>query len=379
MRVLITGGAGFIGSHTADGLLDRGHEVTVLDALVPPVHADRRFPEHLLERGVRWIDGDVRDRSAWERALDGVDAVYHLAAYQDYLPDFSTFFTTNTASTALLYEVLVARGQRLRRVVVASSQAVYGEGAQRCPECGEDEELRPGARTAEQLERGEWDLLCPHCGAALVPDWTEEEETRPHNAYAISKYAQEQIALALGARYDIPTVVLRYSIVQGSRQSFRNAYSGILRIFAQRILKGRPPVCYEDGRQLRDYVSVHDVVRANLLALDDERVVGQALNVGGGRRVSILEYARLVAECSGVEVAPETPGTYRAGDTRHVFSSIDRMAQLGWKPEVPLREIVREYLDWASAQAGFIDATTDADLRMKSLGTVRQSHPVRSS
>ncbi|GAA2228031.1 MULTISPECIES: NAD-dependent epimerase/dehydratase family protein [Kitasatospora] len=379
MRVLITGGAGFIGSHTADRLLDEGHQVRVLDALLPPVHADRRFPEHLLARGVEWIDGDVRDRSAWETALDGVDAVYHLAAYQDYLPDFSTFFTTNTASTALLYEVLVARGQRPQRVVVASSQAVYGEGAYRCLDCGGDEVLRLRARSVERLDRGDWELRCPRCGAVPVPDWTDESEVSPHNSYAISKYGQELAALALGERYGIPTVALRYSIVQGSRQSFRNAYSGILRIFAQRVLNGQPPVCYEDGSQLRDYVSVHDVVRANRLVLEDERAVGQALNVGGGRRVSILDYARLVGECAGVEVTPEVPGAYRAGDTRHVLSAIGRLEQLGWRPEVPLRDVIQEYLDWAVAQPDFIDGTAEADLRMRSLGTVRQSTSARTS
>lgn len=241
MRTLITGGAGFIGSHTADRLCEAGHQVRVLDSLTPPVHQDGRFPAQLRERGVECLRGDVRDRVAWEHALEGVDAVVHLAAYQDYLTDFSTFFSVNTTSTALLYEVLVARGQRPHRVVVASSQAVYGEGAYHCPRCTGLGRFHPGPRSRLDLDRGRWDPRCPRCGGPLIAEWNDEATVHPHNSYALSKHAQESVALTLGERYAIPTVALRYSIVQGSRQSFRNAYSGILRIFAQRILHGRPP------------------------------------------------------------------------------------------------------------------------------------------
>lgn len=373
MKVLVSGGAGFIGSHTVDVLLSEGHQVRVLDALLPPVHRTRRFPQDLLDRGVEWIDGDVRDREAWQRALPGVDAVFHLAAYQDYLPDFSTFFATNTVSTALLYEVLVERGQRPDRVVVASSQAVYGEGAYRCPNCPGQGTVRPRPRREADLARGNWDLPCPRCGQALVPEWTDEGAVSPHNSYAMSKHAQETAALTLGERYGIPSVALRYSIVQGSRQSFHNAYSGILRIFSQRVLHGKPPVCYEDGRQLRDYVSVYDVVRANLLALHDERAVGRAFNVGGGRQVSILDYAGMVIKAANADMEPSVPGTYRYGDTRHVFSAIDGISELGWRPEVPLQDVVEEYLAWAMSQPDFADGTDEADKRMHVLGTLRRT------
>jgi dTDP-L-rhamnose 4-epimerase len=354
-------------------LLDRGDQVRVLDALLPPVHPDRRFPAHLLARGVEWVDGDVRDRSAWERALDEIDAIFHFAAYQDYLPDFSTFFATNTVSTALLYELLVARGQRPHRVVVASSQAVYGEGAYRCPRCPDQGTLRPGPRSRGQLERRVWDLLCPRCRGRLEPVWTDESVATPHNAYAMSKYGQERVALTLGERYEIPTVALRYSIVQGCRQSFFNSYSGVLRIFAQRILNGRQPICYEDGQQLRDYVSVHDVVRANLLVLDDSRAAGEVFNVGSGRRITVAEYAQLVARCANKAISTQIPGVYRVGDTRHVLSSIDRIGALGWRPRVSLVDIVREYLNWAMEEPDFADRTDDADLRMRQLGTLRSA------
>lgn len=377
MRVLVTGGAGFIGSHTVDALLERGYAVRILDALLPPVHAAGRLPDYVPVRDVEFVYGDVRRREAWERALDGVDAVFHLAAYQDYLPDFSTFFRTNTVSTAHLYEAVVSARLPVRKIVVASSQAVYGEGRYVCggaSGAGHGDQYAP-PRDEAQLRRGLWDVRCPRCGVPMEPRPTGESVVNPHNQYAISKYTQELIALTLGRRYGIPTVCLRYSIVQGPRQSFRNAYSGVLRIFTQRLLAGRPPVCYEDGRQLRDYVSVYDAVRANMLVLEDDRADFQVFNVGGDRRISVLEYARLIAARANVAIEPVVPGVYRFGDTRHVFSDVTRLKALGWRPTVSLDEIVDGYIAWARAQPGFRDYSADADVRMAALGTLRQATP----
>ena len=206
----------------------------------------------------------------------------------------------------------------------------------------------------------------------MEPQWTDEAVVNPHNQYAISKYAQEMVALNLSKRYGIPTVCMRYSIVQGSRQSFRNAYSGVLRIFTQRLLNGKPPVCYEDGQQLRDYVSVHDVARANLLVLEDDRADLQVFNVGGDRKVTVLEYAHLIAERASVNIEPEVPGLYRFGDTRHVFSSVSKLKVLGWKPVVSLEEIEDEYIAWAQAQPDFRDYSSEAEERMEKLGTIRK-------
>src|SRR3990170_2523125 len=374
MKVLVTGGAGFIGSHTVDRLLAAGYDVRVLDRLLPPVHAEPRLPDYVPER-VEIIYGDVRDRAAWQRALRGVDAVFHFAAYQDYLPDFSTFIHTNAVSTALLYEVSVNERLNLQKVIVASSQAVYGEGKYLCGNGCVDTGHHwsssgiqfPPMRALGQLSQGDWDIRCPVCDLVLQPQRTDESVVNPHNSYAISKYTQEMIALNLGRRYGIPTVCLRYSIVQGARQSFRNAYSGILRIFTQRLLSAKPPICYEDGQQMRDYVSVRDVVKANLLVLEDERADFEVFNVGGDRRVTVLEYARFIARRTGVDIEPQVPGVYRVGDVRHIFSDVSKLKALGWEPTVPLEDIVDEYVTWAPSQAGFQDYYAAAETLMESV------------
>lgn len=379
-KVLVSGGAGFIGSHTVDLLLQRGYAVRILDDLAPPVHADGQIPDYVPLNDVEFLRGDVRDKAAWAQALQGVDAVIHLAAYQDYLPDFSTFFHVNTVGTALLYEVIVEQRLPVRKIVFASSQATYGEAKYACPNEGcpatraEGRRVRyPPLRAEDQLKRGQWDVRCPSCGAILQWVPTDEAVTNPHNQYAMSKYTQEMVGLNLGRRYGIPSVGMRYSIVQGSRQSFRNAYSGILRIFTQRLLNDRPPVAYEDGGQLRDYVSVHDVASANLLALEDERADSQVFNVGGDRQVTVLAYARLIAERAGLDIAAEVPGLYRFGDTRHVISDVSKLRALGWAPQVSLPEIVDEYLDWAQIQGGFRDYYAAAEAHMQALGTLRKA------
>ncbi len=368
-RVLITGGAGFIGAHTATELLGRGYQVRLFDALLPPVHQAGSAPAWLPPEA-EVVVGDVRSKDDLSQALDGVDAVVHLAAYQDYLPDFSTFFHVNTVGTAMLYEIAVESRLPLRKVVVASSQATYGEAAYECPEHGK---VLPPLRDEEQLKRGDWQVSCPICGGQVTPIPTDESSVNPHNQYALSKYTQELVALNLGRRYDIPTTCMRFSIVQGPWQSFRNAYSGICRIFTMRVLAGRRPVAFEDGGQLRDYVWVGDVARANALVLDDHRSDFEVYNVGGSEKLTVLEYGEVVAEVLGrPELSPELPGMYRFGDTRHVFSSSERLRALGWEQTLGVREIVQRYADWASTQpdaADNLDASLD---RMLGLGTVRR-------
>ncbi len=368
MKVLVTGGAGFIGSHTVDLLLARGYGVRIFDALLPPVHPQPNWPAYLPD-SVERVHGDVRDREALAGALRGVDAVIHLAAYQDYLPDFSTFFHTNAVGTALIYEIVVTEQLPVQRIVVASSQAVYGEGSYMCPECGLQ---HPSPRTREQLDAGDWEPHCPRCGRPLRWVHTGESAVDPHNQYALSKYTEERIALVLGARWNIPSVGLRYSITQGKRQSFTNAYSGVLRTFTVRLLTGQSPVAYEDGQQMRDYVYVGDVARANVLALEDPRAIGRAFNAGSGRPTSVLDYADRIARFIGTDVQVDVPGIYRLGDTRHVVSDVSALQALGWEPAGTLDTIIAEYVTWAREQPELRDHYEAAMARMLASGTLRR-------
>jgi len=300
-----------------------------------------------------------------------------MAAYQDYLPDFSTFFSTNAASTALLYELVVAERKNVDLIVVASSQAVYGEGRHRC---ARDGDVYPGPRPEAQLERAEWDHVCPKCGGRVEPGWTGESVMNPHNPYGLSKRDQDDIAVKFGARYRIPSVAFRYSIVQGPRQSFRNAYSGALRNFTVQLGSGVQPLVYEDGAQLRDYVGVRDVVRATLLPLDRPGMHGSSFNVGGDRSVSVLGLADLLGRAVGRACEPRVTGLYRVGDTRHIRSDVSQLKGHGWAPEDSLEDVIRGYVDWATAHPEFHNAAAAAQDRMKKLGVLRESAaPVNSA
>lgn len=365
-KVLVTGGAGFIGSHTVDLLLARGYDVRVLDNLQPRVHP-RGVPDYL-PKEVEFIKGDVANNNDLLRAINGVEAIVHLAAYQDYLPDFSTFIHTNTESSALLFELIVAHRLPVQKIVFASSQSVAGEGRYECTTHGE---VKPQSRPLEQLLRGDWEIKCPQCNADLKPLLIDEGTVGPGTAYAISKYAIELLAENLGRRYGIPTACMRYTYVQGARNSFYNAYSGIARRFALRLLHNLPPLCYEDGMQLRDYVNVKDVARANVLAMEDARADFGVFNVGGGRAVTVLEFARIMLKEFGSDMQPLVPGEFRVGDTRHTISDNARLNALGWEPTIPVEQNVREYVAWMRAQTDTAEYLEEAERVMREQGVVR--------
>jgi dTDP-L-rhamnose 4-epimerase len=356
---LITGGAGFIGSHTAEELLRAGYAVRLLDNLTPPVHTGE-WPEWLPD--CERIRGDVRNRDDWAKALRGVDYVVHLAAHQDLLPNFSQFFHVNSVGTSLLYELIVAEKLPVKKVVVASSQFVYGEGRYHC---AKDGEVFPDGRSPQ---KGQWDPVCPKCGGAITPLPLLETHANPKNQYSIAKYSQELMAIALGKNYGIPGAALRYSIVQGPRQSFRNAYSGVLRVFTLQMLKGQPASVFEDGRQLRDYVNVDDVARANRIALEDSRADYQVFNVGGGKGYTVLEFADIVSP-----TPPNVSGEYRVGDTRHSVSDISKLQALGWKPTKTPHESVREYIAWIRQQKLDKDYAAEALDTLRKMGALRKA------
>jgi len=367
MKILVTGGAGFIGSHTCDRLLSLGHQVIVLDALTPPVHRNGR-PAYLSSE-VDFYQGDTRNRDLVTNLLRRVDAVYHFAAYQDYLPDFSRFSDVNVVSTALLYEIIVAERLDLARVVVASSQSAMGEGLYWCPVDGEQV---PGMRPESAVAAGQWDIPCPACGGKLEMRSTPERISNPQNAYGMSKLGQEMVAINLGRRYGIPTVALRYSIVQGPRQSVYNAYSGACRIFCLCYLQGIAPILYEDGGAIRDYVNIDDVVDANVLVLQDDRAVGRVFNVGGGKAVTTREFADIVRRHYGSDQPGVVAGEFRFGDTRHILSDIRALRSLGWEPRRTPVESVAAYAAWLKGVDGLDGVLADANTRMRALGVVRK-------
>ena len=349
-------------------LLQRGYDVRIFDSLQQRVHP-HGWPTYLAA-DIEKVVGDVRDGDALGRALEGVDGVIHLAAYQDYMPDFSTYYAVNTVSIALLFELIVARGLPIQKIVSASSQSVYGEGRYECQACGE---IHPPSRPEAQLARGEWENRCPNCAAEVTPlPLIETAPVHPHTAYGISKYALELTSLNLGRKYGIPVTNMRYSIVQGTRNSFFNAYSGVARIFTLRLLHDQPPVVYEDGRQQRDYVSVHDVARANVLVLEDERANFRNFNAAGQKMTTVLEVARLLTKlCDKAGAEPEVSGEYRFGDTRHTVSSWEALGALGWRPERAMEDFLAEYVAWVRQQPNLEDFYARSQKAMRSAGVIR--------
>jgi dTDP-L-rhamnose 4-epimerase len=347
MRVLVTGGAGFIGSHLVNRFLSEGFQVRVLDSLDPKIHPEG-FPTDI-PQGVEFIKGDVTNREVLLAALQNVDIVSHQAAYQDYMPDFSRFLHVNAVGTALVYELIVEQKLKIKKVVVASSQAVYGEGQYVCSGHGF---FQPMPRSQQQLSRGQWEVRCPDCDQRAEPRLLSEENVNPYNQYAVSKLAEERIALGLGWLHGIPSVALRYSITQGPRQSLFNQYSGICRIFVGRALQGNPLVVYEDGHQTRDFVHIKDVVDANMRVLESDDANFQAYNVGSGKPTTVLEYAHLVGRKLSSEVQINVSGEYRRGDNRNSVSKIDKLKMLGWNPKFDLSSILEDFLSWIESIGG---------------------------
>lgn len=370
MRVLVTGGAGFIGSHLVDRFLSEGFRVRVLDSLDPKVHPNGR-PAYLSPR-VEFLQGSVTDRETLRHALKDVDILSHQAAYQDYMPDFSRFLHVNAVGTALIYELIMQDRLPVKKVIVASSQAVYGEGQYGCREHGF---FVPQPRSQQQLARGDWELRCPRCGELAQPRLLREEHTNPFNQYAVSKLAAEKTAIGLGWLHGIPTVALRYSITQGARQSLYNQYSGVCRIFVSRALSHLPLTIYEDGEQTRDFVHVHDVVDANMLALERDDANFEAFNVGSGAAMTVTQYAHAVLQKLSSNVTLNMPGQYRRGDNRHSVSSVEKLCQVGWRPHRSLSVILDDFMAWIESIGGIPGRVQDAYADMRGAGVVLATTP----
>ena len=361
-HILITGGAGFIGSHLANSLVAAGCRVRVLDALQAQVHgANAGRPPHL-EQEVELQVGDVRNRDAVRKALAGVTHVYHFAAavgVGQSMYEIDRYPDLNNRGTAVLLEELMRR--RVQRLIVASSMSVYGEGTYNHAGAV----CHPPPRSRAQLARAEWELQIQ--GAALEPLATEETKPlAPASIYALSKYDQEQMCLLFGAAYDIPTVALRFFNAYGPHQALSNPYTGVLAIFAARCLNDRSPLIFEDGAQRRDFVSVHDVAQACRLALSTD-AVGQVFNVGSGQSRTVLEVAERIIEVLGSQVEPVVTGKYRVGDIRHCFANIDKARSLlGYQPQVTFADGLTELAQWlasSNASDNFLQASAELDRR----------------
>ena len=366
-HVLITGGAGFIGSHLADALLTLGHRVRALDSLSPQVHGPGEQRPSYLDPEVELVAGDVRDPSAVRRALDGVDVVYHLAAavgVGQSMYEIAQYTSVNNLGTAVLLEALAA--DPVERLVVASSMSLYGEGLYRRrdgSQCHGEE------RRINQLRAGDWEVR-DSGGEALTPIPTPETKLPSlASVYALSKFDQERLCLMIGRAYDIPTTALRFFNVFGTRQALSNPYTGVLAIFASRLLNGNRPAVFEDGLQRRDFVSVYDVARACCLVLERPGSAGEAINIGSGRSYTVREIAERIAAVIGKEyLEPEITGKYRVGDIRHCFSDISRArTALGFEPQVDLEEGLVELAGWLEGQVA-TDRVEEASAELAARG-----------
>jgi dTDP-L-rhamnose 4-epimerase len=349
-KVLITGGAGFVGSHLADALLRRGHSVRIYDNLAPQVHA-AGMPSYLA-REAEFIRGDMQDVEQLRQAVRNVDVIFHLAAavgVGQSMYEIAHYIAANAQGTANLLQVLLDTKCNLEKLVVASSMSIYGEGKYVCVQCGT---VAPPPRCTEQLKRKQWDPPCPVCRQVLTPAPTDESKPlQCTSIYALSKKDQEEMCLLFGRTYDLPVVAMRYFNIYGERQALSNPYTGVAAIFASRLLNRRAPIIFEDGRQMRDFVSVHDVVEANLLAMERPEAEGMTLNVGSGEPISIREVASALSRALEREMPAEITGRYRAGDIRHCYADVSAARRvLGYRPRVRFTEGITELVEWVRSQ-----------------------------
>ncbi len=362
-RILITGGAGFVGSHTADALLQAGHTVRIFDNLSPQVHA-AGTPSYL-PREAEFIQGDVRDLGQVREAVRNVEVIFHFASavgVGQSMYQIADYTAVNNLGTANLLQAIVDTRSHPEKIVVASSMSIYGEGKYLCPGCGE---VSPQARPLAQLKEKRWETVCPNCSETLVPVPTREDKPlQCTSIYALSKKDQEEMALLFGRTYQIPVVALRYFNIYGTRQSLSNPYTGVAAIFASRLMNRNAPLVFEDGQQMRDFVSVHDITRANLLAMEKSEADGKALNIGSGEPVTIREIASELGRALDAHLPAEITGKYRAGDIRHCFADISIASQLlGYQPGTRLREGIEELAGWLQSQ----QATDSVDEAMERL------------
>ena len=371
-RALVTGGAGLIGSHIVDLLQAQDWSVRVLDNLEPQTHRDGKPPwlEAAIQNGAEFVKGDIRDREVVQLALDGIDVVFHEAAYGGYMPEISKYVAVNSLGTAQLLEIVRDKNLGIRKIIVASSQVVYPEGAGECPQHGL---VFPGLRPVQQLRRGDFSVRCPTCQSPTksvpTPEFTP---LGGETVYAITKVDQEKLVLTWGRQVGIPTVALRYSCTFGPRQSIFNPYTGVIAIFCTRLLNNLPPVMYEDGEQTRDFSFVEDIARANLLAATSDQLDGKAVNVGSGRAVTIKQVAEMISDALQIRLPPIMNREFRPGEMRHLISDTTVIRNAGYTPAVSLEEGIERYLEWIRQQGSIKDYFAAAELILREKGILQK-------
>src|SRR2546423_1004712 len=367
-RALVTGGAGLIGSHVADLLVREGWRVRMLDNVEPNTH--RRGKPAWINRDAEFVHGDLRDRATIENALSDVDIVFHQAAYGGYMPEMAKYVQVNSFGTAQMLEIIREKNLPIKKVIVASSQAVYSEGAGECSNHGL---VFPKVRPVEQLQRGDWSVRCPICHQPTTSVATPEEApVGGETVYGLTKVDQEKLVLLWGKQVGIPAVALRYSCTYGPRQSIFNPYTGVIAIFSTRLLNNLSPVLYEDGEQTRDFSFVEDIARANLLAAESDKLDGFAVNVGRGRGTPIREIAEILSRALKIDIEPGARGEFRPGEMRHLTSDTARIRSIGYKPQVELAEGIQRYIDWIKGQTDVRDYFSAAEEILKSKGIVHR-------
>ena len=367
-RALVTGGVGLIGSHVTDLLVREGWKVRVLDNLEPQTH--RRGKPAWINPKVEFTHGDIRDRETIAAALDKIDVVFHQAAYGGYMPEISKYVHVNSLGTAQMLEIIREKNLRVQKIVVASSQAVYSEGAGICPK---HQLVFPAVRPVEQLRKGDWEVHCPICGAITKSAPTPENApVGGETVYGLTKVDQEKLVLLWGKQVGIPTIALRYSCTYGPRQSIFNPYTGVIAIFCTRLLNNLAPVLYEDGEQTRDFSFVEDIARANLLTAETDHLDGLAVNVGSEKGISIRKVAEIVSSALKINIEPEARCEFRPGEMRHLTSDTARIRSAGYQPQIKLEEGIERYIDWIRSQSDIRDYFSEAEQILKSKGIVHR-------
>jgi dTDP-L-rhamnose 4-epimerase len=371
-RALVTGGAGLIGSQLVDLLQAEGWLVRILDNLEPQTHRNGKPPwlQAAIEKGAEFIEGDVRDRGVVERALAGIDVVFHQAAYGGYMPEIAKYVAVNSLGTAQLLEIIREKSLAVQKVIVASSQVVYPEGAGECPEQGL---VFPGLRPLEQLRRGDFSVRCPVCQTPTRSVPTPEfAPLGGETVYAITKVDQEKLVLAWGKQVGISTVALRYSCTFGPRQSIFNPYTGVIAIFCTRLLNNLPPVIYEDGEQTRDFSFVENIARANFLAATTDQLDGKAVNVGSGQAVTIKRVAEMISAALDIPLEPIMNREFRPGEMRHLISDTTLIRNAGYTPMVSLEEGIERYLGWIRQQGSIKEYFAAAEPILREKGILQK-------